>query len=59
MRRATSVLAIGGDTVSLVLEDGNIFKVGTRTLELEMGNRAFDLPILQRGTRKLKYFSHN
>jgi hypothetical protein len=59
MRKATSVLAIGGDTVSLILEDGDILKVGTRTLEPEMGNRAFDLPILQRGTRKLKYFSHN
>jgi hypothetical protein len=59
VRKVTSVLAIGGDTISLVLEDENILKVGTRTLEPEMGNRAFDLPILQRGTRKLKYFSHN
>jgi len=58
-RKATSVLAIGGDTISLVLEDGNIFKVGTRILSAEMGNRAFDLPIVQRGTRKLRSFSHD
>jgi hypothetical protein len=58
VRKVTSILAIGGDTISLILEDGNVLKVGTRTLEPEMGHRAFDLPILQRGTRKLKYSSH-
>lgn len=55
VRKATSVLAIGGDTISLVLEDGNILKVGTRTLLPEMGNRPFDLPITQRGIRKVKH----
>lgn len=59
VQKATSVLAIGGDTVSLVLEDGNILKVGTRTLQPEMGNRPFDLPTLRRGTRKLRYFRHD
>jgi hypothetical protein len=59
VRKATSVLAIGGDTISLVLEDGNILKVGMRKLEGEMGNRPFDLPILLRGVRKFRSLSHN
>jgi hypothetical protein len=58
-RMVTSVLGIGADTISLILDDGNVLKIGTRTLEPEMGNRAFDLPILLRGIRKLRYWDHD
>jgi predicted NAD-dependent protein-ADP-ribosyltransferase YbiA (DUF1768 family) len=44
------VIAIGGDTISLELENGDALHVGTRTLSPEMGNRPFDLPITERGT---------
>jgi hypothetical protein len=54
---ALSILAIGSDTISLVLEDGNVLKVGTRILTPEMGTRPFDLPITKRGTRKVQRVS--
>jgi hypothetical protein len=53
------VLGIGSDTISLILDDGNVFKIGTRTLAPEMGNRPFDLPIILRGIRKLRYWDHD
>ncbi|HEY9871235.1 MAG TPA: hypothetical protein V6D08_18890 [Candidatus Obscuribacterales bacterium] len=50
-RLATRVLGFGADVVAIELVDGNVLKISQRALTPEMGNRPFDLPILERGQR--------
>lgn len=51
--RARELLNVGGDSISLVLDNGNVLKVTNRALTPEMGTRPFDAPILERGTSKV------
>jgi len=50
-RRVSRVIGGGADSVLLHLQDGNVLKITTRTLEPNFGQRWFDLPILETGSR--------
>jgi hypothetical protein len=50
-RLATRVLGFGADVVAIELVDGNVLKITQRAIKPEMGNRPFDLPIIERGHR--------
>jgi hypothetical protein len=45
----TSVVAMGGDSIVLKLENGHILHITNKLLTPELGTRFFDLPMLDRG----------
>ena len=49
--KSQRVLGGGSDTVSLLLDNGTVLKVGTRELPASAGQRAFDAPILESGVK--------
>lgn len=47
-------LGSGSDSMAFRLENGDVLKItGNRQLTPEMGNRSFDLPILEQGTKQV------
>jgi hypothetical protein len=50
-RRASGVIAIGGDSIVLRLEDGDVLHVTNKILTPALGRRPFDLPMLERGAQ--------
>src|SRR6185295_7067238 len=60
-KQVSKVIGGGADSVVLRLEDGNVLKITTRDLPADLGNRAFDMPVLEQGSRlidgrKVNYF---
>lgn len=49
-RLAVALLPSGSDTVNLRLDGGGVLKIGTRPLPPEVGQRSFDMPVLDRGS---------
>lgn len=52
--RVSGVLGGGTDCVVLRLEDGNVLKITTHDLPVGLGERVFDLPVLERGFRSIE-----
>lgn len=50
-RKVSSVVGGGSDSIALKLEDGNVLKITTRDLPADLGQRPFDLPVLERGAK--------
>lgn len=49
--RVNHYIGAGSDSIVFRLENGNVLKLTQRNLTSGLGNRPFDLPILERGTR--------
>ena len=49
-KRATSLIKVGGDSVVLQLDNGNVMHITNKILSPQLGTRFFDLPMVERGT---------
>lgn len=50
-RKVSKVLGGGTDSVVLRMQDGSVLKITTRELPADLGQRVFDLPVLEQGSR--------
>jgi hypothetical protein len=48
--QASSVIAVGGDSIVFRLNDGRVLHICNKILTPELGTRFFDLPMLERGS---------